>query len=98
MLRFPHIADGGSASGNWRTSFVIGNRSTSPATATISFYNDTGAALNLSVGGVQQSKIAVVVPALGVAEVHTEAAHHSGQDGRWCNRIKTSREPRSSAF
>jgi hypothetical protein len=72
-IRFPHIADGGGgAVGGWRTSFVLANRSATPANATISFYNDAGAALSLAVGGLQQSQTTVVVPALGVAEVQTQ--------------------------
>jgi hypothetical protein len=72
-LRFPQIADGGGgAAGGWRTTFVLANRSTSPSTATISFFDDSGAPLSLSVGGMQQTQTTVVVPALGVAQVQTQ--------------------------
>jgi hypothetical protein len=72
-LQFPHIADGGGgAAGGWRTTFVLANRSTSPANATISFFADNGNALSLAVGGTSQSQTSFVVPALGVAEVQTQ--------------------------
>jgi hypothetical protein len=72
-LRFPQIADGGGGvSGGWRTTFVLANRSTTPATATVSFYDDTGAPLSLTVGGMQQTQTTVNVPALGVAQVQTQ--------------------------
>jgi hypothetical protein len=72
-IRFPHIADGGGgAAGGWRTTFVLANRSATPANATIGFYNDAGTALSLAVGGLQQNQTAVVVPALGVAEIQTQ--------------------------
>jgi hypothetical protein len=72
-LRFPQIADGGGgAAGGWRTTFVLANRSATPANATISFYDDSGSPMNLAVGGLQQSQTSVVVPALGVAEVQTQ--------------------------
>jgi hypothetical protein len=70
-LRFPHIADGGGA-GGWHTTFELANRSAWPATATISFYDDSGAPLNLAVGGQQQSQTTVTVPALGVTQVQTQ--------------------------
>src|SRR5262249_30290027 len=56
----------------WRTTFVLANRSTSPSTATISFFDDGGAPLSLSVGGMPQTQTTVVVPALGVAQVQTQ--------------------------
>jgi hypothetical protein len=76
-LRFPQIADGGGgnapgAAGGWRTTFVLANRSTFSATATISFFDDTGAPLSLAVGGMQQTQTTVNVPALGVAQVQTQ--------------------------
>jgi hypothetical protein len=72
-LRFPQIVDGGGGtSGGWRTTFVLANRSTTAANATISFYGDTGAPLSLGVGGMQQTQTTVVVPALGVAQVQTQ--------------------------
>jgi hypothetical protein len=72
-LRFPQIADGGSASkGGWRTRFDIANRSTVAATATISFYDDNGAPINLSIAGQQQTQTMITVPALGVAQVQTD--------------------------
>jgi hypothetical protein len=72
-LRFPHIADGGGGvAGGWHTTFVLANRSTTAANATISFYDDNGNPLSLAVGGTQQSQTSIVVPALGVAEVQTQ--------------------------
>ena len=72
-LRFPQIADGGGgAFGGWRTTFVLANRATFPSTATISFFDDTGAPLSLAVGGTQQTQTTVNVPALGVAQVQTQ--------------------------
>jgi hypothetical protein len=72
-LRFPQIADGGGgASGGWRTTFVLANRSTTAANATISFYGDTGAPLSLAVGGMPQTQTTLVVPALGVAQIQTQ--------------------------
>jgi hypothetical protein len=72
-LRFPQIADGGGgAAGGWRTTFVLANRSTTAANATISFFGDTGAPLSLAVGGSPQTQTTVVVPALGVAQVQTQ--------------------------
>jgi hypothetical protein len=72
-IRFPHIADGGGgAAGGWRTTFVLANRSATPANATITFYSDAGTTLSLAVGGLQQSQTTVVVPALGVAEIQTQ--------------------------
>jgi hypothetical protein len=72
-LRFPQIADGGGgASGGWRTTFVLANRSTTAANATISFFGDTGTPLSLAVGGSPQTQTTLVVPALGVAQVQTQ--------------------------
>jgi hypothetical protein len=72
-LRFPQIADGGGgATGGWRTTFVLANRSTTAANATISFFGDTGAPLSLAVGGSPQTQTTLVVPALGVAQVQTQ--------------------------
>jgi len=64
-LRFPQIADGGGGtSGGWRTTFVLANRSTTAANATISFYGDTGAALSLAVAGMQQTRRPSLSPPL----------------------------------
>jgi hypothetical protein len=71
--RFPHIADGGGGgAGGWRTTFVLANRSVTPANATIAFFDDNGNALSLAVGGSSQSQTSIVVPALGVAQVQTQ--------------------------
>jgi hypothetical protein len=69
---FPQIADGTSAGGGWRTTVVLANRSTVPATALISFFNDNGTPLNVGIGGQQQSQVSITVPALGVAQIQTD--------------------------
>jgi hypothetical protein len=71
-LLFPHVADGLGAGTGWRTTFVLANRSTSAASATLSFYDDNGAPMSVSIGGQRQSQYAISIPALGIARVQTE--------------------------
>jgi hypothetical protein len=50
-LYFPHLADGGPASQNWQTAFVLCNPdSTAAAHVTITIYGDNGSALALDFG------------------------------------------------
>src|SRR5262245_21131718 len=71
-LLFPQMADGVGSGGGWRTTFVLANRSTSPASATISLYDDNGAPMNVSIAGQQQNQYSLTVPALGVAQFQTD--------------------------
>jgi hypothetical protein len=73
-LLFPQIADGTSASGGWRTTFILASQAStsSPAPATVSFYDDAGAPMMVSIGGQQQTQFTITVPALGVAQFQTD--------------------------
>ncbi len=71
-LLFPQIADGTGAGGGWRTTFILANRSTTPASATVSFYDDNGAPISMSIGGQQQNQVTTSVPALGVTQFQTD--------------------------
>ncbi len=84
-LFFPQIADGRSAGGGWRTTFILADQSqetvspaaappSGPATATVSFYDDAGAPMTVSIAGQPQSQITVIIPALGVAQFQTDGA------------------------
>lgn len=79
QLLFPQIADGNDAGGNWRTTLVLANRSTTTVSATVSFYDDAGAPMRLSVTGqqagvipLQQSQIPVEIPPLGITRLQTD--------------------------
>jgi hypothetical protein len=74
-LLFPQMADGVGSGGGWRTTFVLANRSTSPASATLSFYDDNGAPMNVGIAGQQQTQRSVSVPALGVAQFQTDGGN-----------------------
>ena len=58
--------------GGWRTTFVLANRATTAASATINFYDDNGAPMSLAIGGQQQTQTAISIPALGVTEFKTD--------------------------
>jgi hypothetical protein len=51
-LIFPQIADGSGSGDGWRTTVILANRSTVPASATVQFYDDGGAAMNVSSGSL----------------------------------------------
>ncbi len=70
-LAFPQIADGGNGA-SWRTTFNLANRSTVPSSATISFWNDDGSPLALSIQGQASSQLTVSLPALGTLKIQTE--------------------------
>jgi hypothetical protein len=71
-LLFPQMADGVGSGGGWRTTFVLANRSTSPATAIVSFFDDSGAPMSVAVAGQQQTQQSITVPALGVTQFQTD--------------------------
>ena len=73
-LLFPQIADGTGSGGSWRTTFVLANRSSSPASATLSFFDDSGRPMSLGIAGQQQTQQSVTVPGLGVAQIQTDGA------------------------
>ena len=84
-LLLPQIADGTSAGGGWRTTFIFANQPqgtnspvttppNSAATATVSFYDDAGAPMAVSIGGQPQTQVTISVPALGVAQFQTDGA------------------------
>jgi hypothetical protein len=73
-LLFPHLADGMGAGGGWRTTFILANRSAMPASATVSFFDDNGAPMNVFVAGQPQNQVNINVPALGIAQFQTDGS------------------------
>ncbi len=62
-LVFPQVADGG----GYRTTLLLTNRSGFAATATVSFFSDSGAPLVLAVGEKTGDTFTLPLPALGAA-------------------------------
>jgi hypothetical protein len=71
-LLFPQIADGKDSRGNWRTTIMLANRTSSSLSATLSFYDDSGAPIQMSVAGQEQSQIQLEIPALGITRLQTD--------------------------
>jgi hypothetical protein len=71
-LSFPQIADGTGAGGGWQTTFYLANRSNSQTTATVTFYDDTGTPMSVSIGGQQTTQITISLPPLATTELKTD--------------------------
>ena len=71
-LNFPHVADGAGPGGGWRTTFILANRSTETAAATVNFYDDSGKPVEVEVGGQRASQFAVSIPSFGVTRFQTD--------------------------
>src|SRR5206468_2414487 len=71
-LYFPQIADGESAGVRWRTKLVLANRDTTPATATVYFYDDDGKPISVSSSGQTGDHFAFTIPSLGTTSILTD--------------------------
>ncbi len=70
----PHVANGTSDSGSWRTTTILANHSTSPATASVSYLNDDGTPLSLTIQGQTSSQFTYTIPPEGSFSVQTDGA------------------------
>jgi len=71
-LQFPQIANGAGGGGAWVTTILLANRSSSASSATVRFYDASGAPLNVSINGQQLTQVSLSVPGLGVAQFQTD--------------------------
>ncbi len=73
-LYFPHLADGGPASGQWQSRFTFINPNASPATVTLTLYSDSGDPLILNLGNGPSSQTSFSVPANGTVVLQSQIA------------------------
>ncbi|HYK90448.1 MAG TPA: choice-of-anchor tandem repeat NxxGxxAF-containing protein [Acidobacteriota bacterium] len=70
----PQVANGTSDSGSWRTTSILANHSTSPATASVSYWSDDGTPLSLTIQGQTSSQFTYTIPPEGSLRVQTDGA------------------------
>src|SRR5271157_5325334 len=73
-LYFPHLADGGPASGQWQTRFTFINPNASAATVTMWLYADSGGALALNFGSGPTSQAQFAIPSNGTIVLQSLAS------------------------
>ncbi|MBZ5579430.1 MAG: M48 family metalloprotease [Acidobacteriia bacterium] len=71
-LYFPHLADGGPASGQWQTRFTFINPNGYPATVKLSLYSNTGGPLNLDLGGGSTNQVTTTIPPNGTVVLRSQ--------------------------
>lgn len=72
-LYFPHIASGGSPSGQWQMRLTFVNPNSSAATVQLYLFGDAGAALALDFGSGPNSQITFTITAHGTVVLHNSA-------------------------
>jgi hypothetical protein len=70
----PQVADGTGSAGSWRTTSILANRSSSQASATVSYWNDDGTPLSLSIQGQTSSQFTYTIPPLGSLRIQTDGS------------------------
>lgn len=73
QLFFPEVADGGYAGQwSWRTTLMLSNRDSSGAASiSVSFFNDDGTPMNLSIQGTTSNQFTFTIPASGSLKIET---------------------------
>ncbi len=87
-LYFPHFANGGPASVQWQTRFTFINPNISAVAASISFYSNSGGALNLDFGNGLVSTVTFSVPPNGTYVLQTQTASPNTATG-WAYAVAT---------
>ncbi|MBZ5497425.1 MAG: hypothetical protein LAP85_13570 [Acidobacteriia bacterium] len=77
IMIFPQFADGG----GYKTNFLLTNATTTDTIATLTFHSDTGAPLDLTIGGATASSHPIFLPAQGSAKVTTSGVPASAVVG-----------------
>lgn len=70
-LYFPQIADGINQDYTWKTTFFLVNRSSTTASATLSFYGENGSALQVNLQNINASRFTYELPPSGTLSVST---------------------------